>query len=346
MAQNSFPTNIANTSSLVDWTANLKVLFNKGFESFAAVNGVMRQFYVSRYEGPAMGITFRVEERLTGLSLAKETSQGDDFATGTIAPGYYKDVTVVRRTISLPWTWFFMYHNKYPDQLTSLMTDTGYGVAYRLELDLTHPFTFGTSTTYVNIDGRTVDISTGDGLSLYNTAHTLTNSATTYRNRIAANPQGSAGSLEAAENITNQQIFDNNGNRRPARKEVILVASDQTQYNVFAKILRSTSPVDAPNSGVYNPFQGKYRLVRAMWLDSDNQGNVDSTKSKYWLMVDMMNLGAYLEVTENPTLSAPTEFNGGTNWYNENSTAKASACYEPVVLDPRFVVFSSGDGVA
>jgi hypothetical protein len=84
-----------------------------------------------------------------------------------------------------------------------------------------------------------------------------------------------------------------------------------------------------------NPQQNKYRVVRLMWLDSDSGGAVDTTKSDWWMMVDTMNLGAYLAVTENPTVTTPTVANGGIVFDNENRKAKGSACYEPVVLDPR-----------
>ena len=318
MSQNSSATPILNTSSVVDHVANLNVMFNKGFESFVdfinSMGGSMRQFYTTRYEGSNNGITFRVEEPLTGLGIAKETDEGNDFNAGVIAPGYYKDVTVYRRTYTLPWTWYFVYHNKYPDQVSKLIQETGWAVAYRLELDATHPFSFGTATTYTNIDGRSVDISAGDSLQLFYTAHTLTNSSTTYRNRLAGNPQISSGAIEAAENLTNQQIYDNNGQRRPARKDTIVVASDQTSYNVALKIVNSTAPREEAHAGVYNPYMGKYRVIRALWLDSDATGAVDSTKSKYWMMVDSRNLGAYLYVTENPRVTTPTTSNGGVDY--------------------------------
>ena len=350
MAVNSFSTNIANTGSIVDHVANINVMFNKGFESFVdyinSMGGSMRQFYITRYEGQNAGITFRCEEPITGLGIASEVNEGNDFSAGTIAPGYYKDVTVYRRSYTLPWTWYFVYHNKYPDQITRLVQETGWSVAYRMELDATHPFTFGTATTYTNKDGRSVDISAGDTLQMFYSLHALTNSSTTYRNRLAGNPQISSGAIEAAENLTNQQIYDNNGIRRPARKDTIVVASDQTSYNVALKIVNSTAPREEAHAGVYNPYMGKYRIVRSMWFDSDANGAVDSTKSKYWMMVDSRNLGAYLYVTENPRVTVPTTSNGGVDYYNENETVKATATYEPVVLDPRFVTFSAGDGSA
>ena len=112
------------------------------------------------------------------------------------------------------------------------------------------------------------------------------------------------------------------------------------------KIVNSTAPREEAHAGVYNPYMGKYRVIRSLWLDSDNVGNVDSTKSKYWMMIDSRNLGSYLYVTENPRVTTPTISNGGVDYYNENETVKASACYEPVVLDARYITFSSGDGAA
>jgi hypothetical protein len=267
-------------------------------------------------------------------------------AAGAIAPGYYKNVTPLRRSYSLALTWQFLYTNKYPDTVSRIMQEAGESIAYGLELDLTHPFTFGTATTYTDRDGRTVDISSGDGLALFYALHTLTNSSTTYRNILAGNPQLSAGALEAAENILNQQIYDNSGNRRPMRADTLVTASDATTYHVAIKLARSTAQLDAPNAGVVNVYQGKYRVVQAMWLDSTATGVVDTTKSKYWMLVNTRVPGAYLYVLENPTVTMPTEANGGLDFFTENRTAKATAMYEPVVLDPRAYIFSDGLGTA
>ena len=65
-------------------------MFNKGFESFVdfinSMGGSMRQFYITRYEGPQAGISFRVEEPLTGLGIASETAEGNDFSACQAVP--------------------------------------------------------------------------------------------------------------------------------------------------------------------------------------------------------------------------------------------------------------------
>jgi hypothetical protein len=310
-------------------------MFAKGYGSFEAAHPSAKQLYMTRYEGGHAGDNFRYEEPLTALQLAKETDEGDNFNSNEIAPGYYKTVTVKRRTSSVQFTWHWEYHNKYPEQAMKLYQDIGYSLRYRIELDLVHPFTFGTATTYTNVDGRSVSNAGGDGLQTFYSAHTLTNSSVTYRTRLANDPLITPGSVEDMQTLFNQQTYDNNGNRRPAFPDTIVVGSDEANYNRAMRVIKSSSPVDAAHSGVMNPQMNKYRVLRLMYLDSDNTGGVDTTKSDWWMMVDTMNLGAYLAVTENPTVTLPSVGNGGINFNDENRKAKGSSTYEPVVLDPR-----------
>jgi len=332
MSQSSFPTSLGNTASLVDFVANLKIMFAKGYGSFESSHDSAKMLYITRYEGSGAGDRFQYEEPLTALQLARETDEGDNFNTNEIAPGYYKTVTVKRRSSGVQFTWHWEYHNKYPEQAMKLYQDIGYSLRYRIELDLIHPFTFGTATTYTNIDGRSVDIAAGDGFQLFYSAHTLTNSVITYRTRLANDPIMTPGSVEDMQTLYNQQTYDNNGNRRPAFPDLIVVGSDEANHNRALRIVKSVSPVDAAHAGVMNPQQNKYRVARLMWLDSDNQGSVDTTKADWWMMVDTMNLGAYLAVTENPNVTLPTVSNGGIVFDNDNRKAKGTATYEPVVL--------------
>lgn len=335
MSQSAYPTLIGNSASLSDFVANLKIMFAKGYGSFEAAHSSAKMLYLTKYEGPGMGNSFRYEEPATALQLAKETTEGDDYNTNEIAPGYYKNVTVKRRTAAVEFTWYWDYHNKYPDQVYKFYQDIGFSLRYRIELDLVHPFTFGTATTYENVDGRTVDISAGDGFQIFYSAHTLTNDTETYRTRLATDPIMTTGSLEDIHTLYNQYTLDNNGNRRPCMPDLVVVGSSETNHNRALRIIKSVSPVDSANSGVMNPQKNKYRIARLMWLDSDKEGNVDTTKSNWWMLVDTMNLGAYMSVTENPNVVLPTITNGGIMFENDDRRVKGSATYEPAVLDPR-----------
>lgn len=346
MSQNSYPTSLGNTGSLVDFTANLTVLFTKGYYMMDQQWDTAKQLYISREVGGGNGATFRTEEPACAMKAASETDEGDNYNVTEIAPGYYIDTTVRRRTIGLEFTWFFQHHNKYPDQIYRWYQDTGMSLRRAIELDLTHPFTFGTSATYTNRDGRTVTITTGDGLSPWNTAHTVTGSAITYRNRLANNPAISTGAIEAMLTMGNQNIILNTGERAELIYDTIAVGSNQSNYHQAMKTVNSMSPIEAVNSSVYNPMRNRFKVIRLAFLDSLASGAYDSTKESYWMMYASGNLGAYLWVTEQPNVVTPTIENGGVKFESDNQRMKGAATYEPCWVDPRPYLFSSGDGTA
>jgi len=346
MAQNSYPTTLGNTGSLVDFTANLNVLFSKGYYMMDQQWDSAKFLYITREEGGGSGSNFRAEEPLCVLKAAQEMDEGDNFPVQEMAPGYYKDITVKRRGSSMEFTWYFDFHNKYPDQVYKNYREIGQSLRRGIEFDLTHPFTFGTSATYTNRSGRSVTISSGDDLSLWNTAHTVTGSASTYRNRLANNPAISTGAIESMLTMGNQQIITNTGERAELMYDTVVVGSSQLNYHIAMKVTNSMSPIEAVNSGVYNPMRNRFKVLRLPFLDSDANGVVDATKETYWMIVASGNLGAYLFVTEQPNVTTPTVSNGGIAFANDNRRVKGAATYEPVVLDPRPYLFSSGDGTA
>lgn len=348
MSQNAYPTWIGNTSSLPDFVANLQVLFNKGFtQTFEDKEDSATMFYQEMILGSAEGDTRRVDEPLTGRGYAKDMEEGDNINLEQITPGYYKDVTVIRRSSGLGITWFFEYHNKYPEQIAGIYRDVGLNLRERMELDMQLPLGFGTATTYTNLSGRTVDISTGDSLSLWHTAHTLTGSTITTRNRLANNPQLSDGSVEAAMTLFNQNQYTNSGMPVPGNPDTLVVTRDATQYHTALKVVESMSPQSAPNSGVYNPLRRRFRVAQLMRWDYTADGRtLDSTKLKYWMVADSSQKVGFVVISEQPTVTLPTVSNGGIKWANEDREIKGTCTYEPCILNPRFAVFSSGDGTA
>lgn len=349
MANQSFPTVIGNTISLNEAVANINISYAKYLEDWITKYATMRMFYRIMDVGGGEGTNFTASESMVGTGVAHETGEGDDAFQGQISPGYSKNIVVYRRTYSLALTWMFSYHNKYPEQQNDIIRGVAISTGARMEYDMSAPFTYCTSTSYTNIDGRVVDISTGDGLSLANASHTLRNSSTTYRNIVANNPQLSAGALELAENLFTQQMYDNNGNRVVCVPDCLVLCTDKTTYNVALKIIKSSAPMDAPNAGVHNPYNGAYKIVRAFGIDSTftvggTAFTFDATKSKQWMLVNSVNPGVWIYITQNPQVMAPSYANGGTNFLNDNSTWKASTVYEPIALDPRFAVISLGTG--
>lgn len=332
---------IVNSGSYNDFVANVKIEFKKGFDY---IKPAARQLYKVDQVGSGMGDIFRVEE-IDGPGLAARFTEGADVPNDQINLGYNKNIQVYRIGKSIVITWWLRNHGKYAEMMENVYK-VGQSVAERIELDLTHRFTFSAVTSYVDNDGNTVTTTAGDGLAMLSTAHTVTGIGSTYRNRIATNPALSTGSLESAESIGAQQMIDNAGRRVFPHYDCIVTGTDATQQNIAMKIINSISPRDESNSGVMNPYQNKYRLLVLKFLDSLATSLYDSTKNKYWFLIDTSNTGLYMKVTENPHVTSPTPGSNGENFFNDNWTFKATATYGLELLQARGIVGSTGDGTA
>jgi hypothetical protein len=291
-----------------------------------------------------MGDIFRVEE-VDGPGLASRFLEGADVPNAQINLGYSKNIQVYRIGESIVITWWLRHHGKYAEMMENVRK-LGEAVAERMELDLTHRFTFATATSYTDKDGNTVTTTAGDSLAMLSTVHKVTGVSTTYRNRVATNPQFSSGALEAAENIGNQQMIDNAGRRVFPKYNCIVTGSDVVQQHIIQKVINSTSPREEINSNVINPHRNKYSMLVLKFLDSDATSAYDSTKNKYWFLVDTSNTGLYCYVTENPHMTSPTPGGAGDNFFNENWTFKATATYGIELLQARGIIGSTGDGTA
>lgn len=118
---------------------------------------------------------------------ASNKNEGDQASRARVQLGYNKLVTSKRIAKDIGITYELRTQNKYQETVRRL-TNLAQLPANRIELDLQHRIGFGTATTYTDKDGTLVDISVGNTLALFSTVHTLTGSATTYRNRLAGNP--------------------------------------------------------------------------------------------------------------------------------------------------------------
>lgn len=337
------PSPIFNTGpQFADYIANINVSWYKGFEEEP---NPMWQFYEVKYEGPNAGTSFRYEEPAIGSGFAQLTQDGEPAKNGQFAPGYFKDALVQVATYTLPMTWKMIYHNKYPEQIAQFGRDAGEATARVLHYDMVVPFGFGESSTYTPRQGGfQIDLTSGDSLSFFNTAHTLTGSAITYRNILAGNPAYSTGSLQAMETMIAQNIFDNNGIRRTnTRPTTLLHGSDATTRDLMMKDVKSVSPRDEVNSNVINPEQGRYTVIEEILLDSKVDGTPDSAKLKRWVVCNSVRRGIFLVITENPHLVVPTEANGGRDYFTRTESFFSSTTYDIRILDPRCAFLSLGN---
>lgn len=204
-------------------------------------------------------------------------------------------------------------------------------VSERLELDRQHMLSFISATSYVNMDGRTVDVSGGDGLAGASAVHPLAHSTTTWSNIVPAAPALSVTSLEAAEKLAITDILDNYG--LPVTMpftHLIVCKQDPNTERTAREILRSTSLVTQANPGVVNTFQTKYDLMVLSRVATDAMGRNDSTKSKYWFLAALGDMSNRLQmheiVWEAPHMNpAPAGSNNGVDVYNDDVVFGARA---------------------
>lgn len=103
---------------------------------------------------------------ISGYGFAERKREGEKYAYGTIKQGYKLNLSQTRIGLMDAITWEAKKFDKYRE-LEKKMRKLGEATAKRIELDLTHQFTFGMSAaSYTNRNGETVATTTGDGQNI------------------------------------------------------------------------------------------------------------------------------------------------------------------------------------
>ena len=273
--------------------------------------------------------------------------QGSQAGRAKVQQGYTKNMTVVRFAKDIGISYEMRAFNKYPEVLRRLSSLASLATN-KMELDLSHRLGFGTATTYTDRDGRVIDITTGDSLSLFSTAHTLNGSSTTFRNRLAGNPLISRGALEGLERLAVEQTYNHLGELVPVAPgvyDILWTTADPTDVNAAREYLQSTAEVEGTNSGVINVFKGKYRHVILPLVPTTATGAIDTTKRHYWGIASSSLSTAHMGVWENPRLKTP-QGDQGEDFSTDDWLFGVRAGYGIAILNGSWIRFSSGDGAA
>ncbi len=276
---------------------------------------------------------------------ARLKPQGNQAARARVQLGYNKLVTVRRFASDIGITYEMRQFNKYTDVVRNL-TNLAQQPLHKMELDLSHRLGFGTATSYTDMDSQTVDISTGDALSLWNTAHLLAGSSTTYRNRLAGNPQVSKGALEGMERLIAEETLNNLGEKITMEFDKIWSTDDPNTCNTIAEYLKSVAAPDFANSGVANVYKAKYTHVKLPLVATTAAGLPDATKRRYWGISSSMMTDAHLAIWEAPRLKVPANLNAGEEFSTDNWDFGVRAGYGIGIVTGRAHKFSSGDATA
>lgn len=276
---------------------------------------------------------------------ASNKNEWDQSDQALVQQGHTKDMVFKRVSKDISITYEMRTQNKYTEVVRRL-TNLAKLIPNRMDLDLAHRITFATDTSYTDKDGATVDTTTGDSLAWASTAHTLTGSATTYRNILAGNPQFSKGSLESIEKLGVEETFNNFWEKMAMNFDVIFCSDDPNTNNNIDEVINSTASPDGLNEGVINVNQGRYRKVRIPRLATTATGAVDSTKAKRWGIIDAGNSDFMMGITERPRLKTPALGNNGEDFSTDDWNFGARWGYGIVVVSGRSAKFSKWDGTS
>lgn len=336
MAQQG-PVSLANEISLSDltdlvrrnWTVMKDFLPRKA-----------KSLYNPQMIGEGQGSSKRIEE-FDGNTYADFKAEGTNSQKAFVGAGY--SVDMVARTFSkeIEITLEMRNDNRYA-QIGQLITDLAQFCENRQDLDLTHRFTFATSTSYTDMNGETVTISMGDTLALLSTAHTLAFSATTYSNRVTGDPAFSQAAYESALLLGTTQTYNNFGEQRDLDWNTIVTTRDPGSVRTVQQLLNSMADIDAVQAGIVNVYKNNKRHVELPYLASTAAGVYDSTKRRWWflLAVGMNGWQSYVGDWINPTLRTPAPGNNGEDIHNFNWTYATYCRYGIAVVSGKGCVGS------
>lgn len=302
-----------------------------------------QQIYITDPIGKGHGST-KLYNEIDTETYAKLKRQGEAVQKASVGVGYNVTMTKKRIGLEIDITQEMRDENRYPE-VGALITNLTHFCPQRIELDATHRLTFGTATSYTDMDGDTVSLVGGDGLAIFSAVHTLKFSSTTWSNVVSGNPVFSQGALEAAELLTTTDILSNFGDKRVLVFNTIITGTDPNTKNAVKQFLNSTSDVNQNNPGVINIYLNSYKHLILPQLATTATGANDSTKRRYWMLAALgqgaMGLQAYYGEWEAPHMVAsPASGNNMEDPHRDIWSWGTRAGYGFVIVSGRGIVGS------
>lgn len=309
------------------------------------LEAVSSGLFIKKAKPNKTGDSIRFEE-FEAEQYASKKGQGAPASKFKTQVGYSITVELQRTAENVEFTYEMENWDKY-DTVRFAVSEAIKSHNRRLDLDLQHRIGFAFSTSYVDMDGETVDLTVGDGLALASTVHTLKASATTYRNTVPNHPQFSPGALEIAEKTWVENTYNHFGQKLGLKADTIGSTDDPSTCRAIMKELESTAYVEATNAGVVNPSKGMYRHIKFSRLATDANGATDTTKAKYWFLAatGINGFQAYYAINEAPhmmLLDQSNHYDVDTDIYKFPTRMG----YAIGILSGKGIMISKGNGDA
>ena len=259
------------TAQFNDFVKNAEVKWREGYNR---VDMAVKELY-DIDEGDEVGYTDELSQ-IDGYGYARRQHEGDQPKKGNLRQGYTLNLTQATISLEDEITWNMRRFDKYRE-INKLLAGMGEAASMRLCLDLTHQFTFGDSTSYVNMDGETINTATADGVALFSANHTITGGADVFSNLVAGAPVFSREALEAAELLFTKMI-NHNAVKLIYKPDTIITSDDPETCNAVKEFINSVGRPDSAERGK-NPYHKKYKHIILPLLATDGNGGYDSTKT-------------------------------------------------------------------
>ena len=261
--------------------------------------------------------------------------------------GFHKQMYLKRIAKELDLTEEAIMFDRWMD-VKSIGIDLGETGPQRINLDMTHlAVTFASGYSYIDMDGFTVDTTTGDGFPIAYGAHELAFSPLTYTNLVPGNPQFSKSGLISAEEIARNNTLNNYGIPRSKRWSHIFTSGDPNNIEAVNQFLHSISDNTQANPSVENTYHNRYKLLVLQQLDTTPTGQRDTTKSNYWGLgafegeIPMNRFWAmYGEWEPSHMKPAPTTDNNAVDFSKDIQRYAMRAGYGLCVVNPQGIVYS------
>ncbi len=295
---------------------------------------------------------FRKDPFMTGAGEWKTYTESDAQTYGNEQPEGTNPSLIrygIGRTIS--WTYFdygnattvtdrAMRNNKYREVFEQLVSLPRL-LENRRYLDGVHQLTFANVASYVNMDGRTVDMTTIDGLAPIHASHTLPHSSATWSNIVTSNPAFGKAGLLAAELMFKTQIVDGFGRRKVMEPTHLITSDDPTmKYNV-RQVMGSTTELGQANSAVINALN-QYTHVVLPKLDTDATGAYNSAKKDWWFLGRFgASDGVDMRYSEAKGIAVLPPYKDPMNG---NVTSRVEGAWVYKIVNPKGMVLSTSAG--
>lgn len=251
--------------------------------------------------------------------FGKVTAEGADYQTKVHNQADTLSASVIKRTDAYTITEDLVDGNKYRE-IEMGMRDLGETLFKTRARDATHRIgTYAFSTSFTDSEGNTVNSGVANATTeaIFADTHTMATGGT-YDN-LLADTALSYTSLQNLEDLT-VDFIDEDGFRVPwggMSEKVLLTTDDVANVHNAKRLTTQEYELSAAERDI-NIFRGNTRHLPLFFLNTTATGAVDTTKDKYYIIVDasLTNRLAIFSDHTKPKLSGPFEdmWNGGMLW--------------------------------